>query len=190
MILEFAAGAHGNVAPMMHIAGSKTHLSRPESLHVAFRSGEIFVSNRTNSILTFAKGSSGNVAPAEIIEGSKTGLNHPGELELDNVGHTWIANTGGHNVLEYAPGASGNVGPINILTPAGVANFTPYGLGLDAHNNMAVSDQLANAIYEFSATANRGKATPLAVLRGSKTKLARPAQLGIPQELATPIPGT
>ncbi|MEO7201236.1 MAG: hypothetical protein ABI431_01150 [Candidatus Tumulicola sp.] len=45
-----------------------------------------------------------------------------------------------------------------------------------------------DTLYEFASTA-RGPSKPIAILRGNATGLHVPAQLGIPQPIATPIPG-
>jgi hypothetical protein len=79
---EFAAGAHGNVAPIRTISGSNTGLSGGNGfsfgLAVSQASGKIFVSNPgTNAILGFAATASGNVAPIQTIAGSATGLGDP-----------------------------------------------------------------------------------------------------------------
>jgi hypothetical protein len=79
---EFAAGAHGNVAPIRTISGSNTGLNGGNGfsfgLAVSKASGEIFVSNPgTNAILGFAATASGNVAPIQTIAGSATGLADP-----------------------------------------------------------------------------------------------------------------
>jgi hypothetical protein len=81
-ISEFAAGAHGNVAPIRTISGSNTGLSGGNGfsfgLAVSKTNGEIFVSNPgTNAILGFAATASGNVAPIQTIAGSATGLADP-----------------------------------------------------------------------------------------------------------------
>jgi hypothetical protein len=81
-ISEFAAGAHGNVAPIRTIAGSKTGLGGGNGfsfgLAVSKTSGKIFVSNPgSNAILGFAATASGNVAPIQTIAGSATGLGDP-----------------------------------------------------------------------------------------------------------------
>jgi hypothetical protein len=81
-ISEFAAGAHGNVAPVRTISGSNTGLNGGNGfsfgLAVSKASGEIFVSNPgTNAILGFAATASGNVAPIQTIAGSATGLADP-----------------------------------------------------------------------------------------------------------------
>jgi len=81
-ISEFAAGAHGNVAPIRTISGSNTGLNGGNGftfgLAVSKASGEIFVTNPgTNAILGFAPNASGNVAPIQTIAGSATGLADP-----------------------------------------------------------------------------------------------------------------
>jgi len=84
---EFAAGAHGNVAPIRTISGSNTGLSGGNGfsfgLAVSKSSGEIFVSNPgSNAILGFAATASGNVAPIQTIAGIATGLGDPLGLAL------------------------------------------------------------------------------------------------------------
>lgn len=79
---EFAAGAHGNVAPIRTISGSNTGLSGGNGfsfgLAVSKTSGEIFVSNPgSNAILGFAPNATGNVAPIQTIAGGATGLSDP-----------------------------------------------------------------------------------------------------------------
>ncbi len=81
-ISEFAAGAHGNVAPIRTISGSNTGLSGGNGfsfgLAVSKASGKIYVSNPgTNAILGFAATASGNVAPIQTIAGSATELADP-----------------------------------------------------------------------------------------------------------------
>jgi hypothetical protein len=81
-ISEFAAGAHGNVAPIRTISGSNTGLGGGNGfsfgLAVSKASGEIFASNPgTNAILGFAATASGNVAPIQTIAGGATGLADP-----------------------------------------------------------------------------------------------------------------
>ena len=79
---EFAAGAHGNVAPIRTISGSDTGLSGENGfsfgLAVSKASGEIFVSNSgSNAILGFAANATGNVTPIQTIAGNATGLSNP-----------------------------------------------------------------------------------------------------------------
>jgi len=81
-ISEFAAGAHGNVAPIRTIAGSNTGLGGGTGfsfgIAVSKASGEIFISNSgSNAILGFAANASGDVAPIQTISGSATRLSNP-----------------------------------------------------------------------------------------------------------------
>jgi sugar lactone lactonase YvrE len=186
-MLEFAAGANGNVAPIARITGPETGINGPESFHVSFRTGKIYVSNRTsNSIEVFAEGSDGDTPPIQFIQGSETGLNDPGQIEQDSKGNLWVANTGGGDVLEFDTDATGNVAPIGTIVLAG-RPFRPYGVAIDTSDNLVISDSSHDALYEFASTA-RGPSNPIATLHGTATGLHAPAQLGIPQPIATPIP--
>lgn len=79
-VYVYAAGEHGNVAPVQVISGSKTGLNGPSS--VAVDAGHnIYVVNSGpsvgGSVTVYAAGATGNVAPIQTIEGSKTGLSLP-----------------------------------------------------------------------------------------------------------------
>ena len=82
-ISEFAAGVHGNVAPIRTISGLNTGLSGAGlwgvlGLAISKTSGEIFISNPTsNTILGFAANAIGNSAPIQTIAGGSTGLSVP-----------------------------------------------------------------------------------------------------------------
>jgi hypothetical protein len=186
-LLEFAAGANGNVAPIARIAGPHTGISGPESFHVSFRAGKIYVSNRkSNSLEVFAEGANGDASPIQRIQGSETGLDDPGQIEQDSKANMWVANTGAGDVLEFDTHATGNVAPINTIALPG-RPFRPYGVAIDTSDNLVISDPARDTLYEFASTA-RGPSKPLAILHGSATGLHSPAQLGIPQPIATPIP--
>jgi DNA-binding beta-propeller fold protein YncE len=187
-MLEFAAGANGNVAPIARIAGPHTGITGPESFHVSFRTGKVYVSNRkSNSLEVFSEGSDGDTPPVQRIQGSETGLDDPGQIEQDSKGDVWVANTGGGDVLEFDTDATGNAAPIGTIALAGAA-FRPYGVAIDTSDNLVISDPSLDTLYEFASTA-RGPSKPIAILRGNATGLHAPAQLGIPQPIATPIPG-
>jgi hypothetical protein len=189
-IVTFAAGANGDVAPIASIAGPNTGLREPISLHIGFRNGEVYALNGgTNSVEVFAKGSTGNAAPMQRIEGSNTGLRGGRQLELDSHGDIWVANSGGGDVLEFGPDATGNVAPIDILTLASGLPFHPTGVAFDPSDNLVVSDSSLDVLYEFDASATKGRAQPAAIVRGPQTGLHSPQHIGIPQAIATPIPG-
>ncbi len=82
-VLEFAHGAHGNVAPIHVITGPATQLSTPYGVTVD-QSGFVYVANsglisggRPASITVYRPGSTGNAAPVQLIEGGLTTLGCP-----------------------------------------------------------------------------------------------------------------
>jgi len=79
-ILEFAAGADGNVAPVRTLAGTATFLSEPFGVAVD-SAGEVWVAdNGHDAIYIFGPNASGNTPPVRFIT---TGVNVPDALALD-----------------------------------------------------------------------------------------------------------
>ncbi len=73
-ILEFAPGAHGDVAPIRDITGSNTTFDYPTDVKIG-SDGEIYVVDNDHfSVDVFPKNSTGNVAPSRTIAGSNTGF--------------------------------------------------------------------------------------------------------------------
>jgi streptogramin lyase len=63
-VLEFAANAKGNDAPIRVISGDKTQLSAPVGIALDRDSGDIYVAGYgTRAMLVFAPDANGNVAP-------------------------------------------------------------------------------------------------------------------------------
>jgi sugar lactone lactonase YvrE len=147
-VTVYAAGAHGNVAPIQTIAGPSTKLIYP--LGIAVDSTDaIYVTScaapsrcgigtSEGALLVFAPGANGNVAPIRAIEGQNTGLAQAGFIALDasaniyvtqyysNYNGSCIMAPGAIIVFVFAAGANGNTGPIQEFqsadcTPAGVA---------------------------------------------------------------------
>ncbi len=83
----YAAGSHGNVAPMATISGPLTQLNLPSGIAVD-SSGNIYVANdgsdggNIDSITVYPPGSNGNVAPTFSISGDSTGLSQPAGVAL------------------------------------------------------------------------------------------------------------
>ena len=83
-VAEFAAGAHGNVAPIRTIEGSRTLLANLVGLAVNPDGSRVWVSEEREqkakvppSLEEFAGTANGNVKPLTQISGSKTHLNDP-----------------------------------------------------------------------------------------------------------------
>ena len=84
----YAAGSHGNVAPMATISGPLTQLDLPSGIAVD-SSGNIYVANdgsdggNIDSITVYPPGSNGNVAPTFSISGTATGLGAPSSIAIE-----------------------------------------------------------------------------------------------------------
>jgi hypothetical protein len=142
-ILEFAAGADGNVAPVRTIAGDQTGLYAPTAVAVDPK-GTTYVANDGNqaildngtlsgtvpsSVSAYAASSNGNAKPALTIAGGATGIILPGALMFDGDGDLWVSSiTPPHPVsfqgLGYAsgavvftPGSRGNAKPVYQFFP-------------------------------------------------------------------------
>jgi hypothetical protein len=74
-VTVYAAGTHGNVAPIQTINGTATKLRYPDGIAVN-SGGNIYVSDglTRSRVMVFAAGAAGNVKPLRTIRGSNTGL--------------------------------------------------------------------------------------------------------------------
>jgi hypothetical protein len=147
-VTVYAAGSHGNVAPIQTIAGPSTTFVEPSGIAVD-RSDAIYVTSCTatngcgvggivGALLVFAPGANGDVAPIRTIAGPNTGLAQAGLIALDASANIYVtqyySNYNGSCtmafgeivVLVFAAGANGDAGPIQEFqsadcTPAGIA---------------------------------------------------------------------
>lgn len=178
-VLEFTAGADGNVAPVATIVGPKTGLSIPNGITLDAM-GNIYVANflpgacgATGSVTVYAPGASGDVAPAFSIGGNKTGLAGPLGIAVDASGKIYVANQG-FSVTVYAAGAHGNVAPIETIL---VPNFlSPFGVAVDSSGSIYVSGDNAVLIYAPGAS---GNALPIRTIAGSSTNLTSPTSIAL-----------
>ena len=80
-ITVYPSGSNGDSTPDIVIAGPDTGLLNPQGIAVD-SSGNIYVSNTSNSILEFAHGASGDATPMATVSGANTGLDGPRGLAL------------------------------------------------------------------------------------------------------------
>jgi hypothetical protein len=89
-ITIYAAGSHGDVAPMAIISGSNTGLNLPQGIAIDSH-GNLYVANPgsinkgVDTITEYVPGSSGNAAPIATISGPLTGLLQPAGLAVGPV---------------------------------------------------------------------------------------------------------
>jgi hypothetical protein len=120
LIVEFAKGANGNVAPITAIGGSRTSLKNPYNVHVDPTDRIITTGKNPNSVLIFAAGSNGNVRPAVTISGSRTKLISVTTVGGDYQGRiyatTYPPHSGYGSILVFGSQAHGNASPVADIT--------------------------------------------------------------------------
>jgi len=162
-ILEFAAGALGNVAPIANISGNLTQLSAPYDVAVD-PSGNVWVANLGGSdVLEFAPGSNGNVAPSTTIGGSNAGFGVPMGIATDSSGNVYVtqgcSNCGPNDFVEFAAGSHGNVAPLNVAPghngAAGIT-VTRSGIVYACVNGVTQYGAPPNGSNQFTVVGNLG----------------------------------
>jgi hypothetical protein len=167
-VLEFPAGAHGNVAPTATISGAATTMNTAYGVAVG-SNGVLYVSSFANNVTEFAPGSSGNVAPVAAISGGSTDLVGPECIALDAFGTLYVADEFLGAVLEFQNGASGNVSPDAIIFGSNPNLTEPLCVAIDNSGALYVSDATPQ-IVKFAPGAN-GNAVPVARMTGGFTNL-------------------
>lgn len=182
-IKEFAARSNGNVAPIRILQGSKTKLGISFGLAIA-PSGDIYASNISdNEILEFSATAKGNVAPSRVIQGTKTQLNAPAGVTASSAGIYTVncPQDGDVNSLKFKLGATGNVAPISKLGGTKTKMQTCLeGLTTASDSSIFIADRVSFVsgnppceILHFGPD-EKGNATPLNVISGTKTHIFIP----------------
>lgn len=118
-VVEFAAGAQGNVAPVATLSGPATALDQPGGLVIGFST--LYVANADNVITEYplpsiASGAN-DLAPGTTISGPATGLDNPAGIALDSSGDLYVANEASPaSITEYGPTANANAAPLADIT--------------------------------------------------------------------------
>ena len=119
----YAAGSHGDTAPIAIIGGVNTGLISPQGIAVD-SSGKIYVADDGNSsasppvlpsVFVFAAGSNGNAAPIATIS-DHTDLEYPQGIALDSSGNVYVADNYASSVFVYPAGSNGNVAPVATIS--------------------------------------------------------------------------
>ena len=163
-ITVYAAGAHGNAAPIRTIAGSNTGLNGAAGLALD-GVGNLYVANSgANSVTVYAAGATGNAAPTATIQGPNTGLAEPGMIARDAGGRLYVVSSILAPITVYAAGASGNATPTATIE----ADRRPsldgdWGIARDGAGNLYVTSPGNNTVTVYPARAT-GQATPKATI--------------------------
>jgi len=173
LVAAFASTANGNVPPIQYIKGTKTKLDFNYQGGIAVGSDyKIYVSNADNDTITvYAAGATGNAKPIQTISGSNTGLSNNKHIALDSDGNIYVANYSGGstgNILVFAAGANGNVSPIQTIGGSNSDIDEPFGIAVDAEDNIYVAQLYGHGILVFPAGSN-GNVAPTQNITGTGT---------------------
>jgi sugar lactone lactonase YvrE len=176
----YPKGSNGDAAPVAVIGGSKTGLSLPGGIALD-ANGKIYVTdNGATKVFVYpALGSSTgqlNEAPTATISGSKTKLTSPYGIALDSSGKIYVADNAGSVFVYPKLGSSTgtlNEAPTDTITGVDTGLINPYGIALDASDNIYVADDGATSVLVYSAGSN-GDAAPIAIINGDETGLIDP----------------
>ncbi|HVH32358.1 MAG TPA: NHL repeat-containing protein [bacterium] len=171
-VTVYAAGAHGNAAPVDTIVGTNTGLDGP--VGIVLFSGQLYVANNvSNAITVYASTATGNATPTATLAGSNTGLAGPQGIAFDAAGRLYVTNASSNSVTVYAAGATGNASPVATITGSNTGLSGPLGIALDAAGRVYVANESVNSVTVYAAGAT-GNASPVATIAGSSTGLNQP----------------
>ncbi|MBV9646716.1 MAG: hypothetical protein JO043_04555 [Candidatus Eremiobacteraeota bacterium] len=172
-VTAFQQTANGNVPPFTGIAGSRTKIYEPEGMAMA-TSGQIAVSESSNSVTLYAPGAHGNVAPSATItcgRGQQPGV--PGQIAFDRHGNLYVKYYGGYHapsdaIEVYAPKQqSGCPSDNHVLFGARTGISSDGGIAVDRNT---IYTGAWTAVQEFH-TSDNGNVAPYNVIAGSRTGL-------------------
>jgi len=194
-VVEFAAGANGNVAPANTLGGPRYSKMVTASGIGQDAAGYTYVASpHINTVNVYAPGASGDVAPFAILKGNATtGVNNPGFNNPQGVvvrgNRLYVANgpfgsglSGDPSIAVFAlPLAAGpnNVAPVAVIAGPATKLNAPYGLALDSAGNIFVAN-VDNTITEYRPPAPSSYASP----DNSAPILTIPIGPGAPEGLA------
>jgi sugar lactone lactonase YvrE len=173
-VIEFAAGATGNAAPLRQITG----LGCPVGVAID-SAGNLIVGDFANKkVDVFAPGATGAAVPIRTIDVTAAGLNHADYVHFDTSGNLWVSEESNptpnnEHVVAYAPGASGAAVPVFAINGAATQLSGALGMTLDASNTIYVANFSSNAITVYPAGRN-GNVAPTRVVSGALTQLGSP----------------
>lgn len=179
----YAPGASGDPTPIRYISGSNTHFNEPSYLYVTPK-GKLYVSNfGGESVNVYAPGANGNVAPVQEITGPNTGLYKATGVAVDGKGRIYVSSVqpgspSGCCVTVFAKNANGDATPIQKISGAYSGLTTPNGIGLDANDNIYVTQYPGNSATASVAVFKKGTngdVPPIRMIVGSKTGIDGPA---------------
>jgi len=189
-ILEFAAGASGDVAPLVTIGGLTTRLHETSGVALD-AAGEIITMNfqspdgsNEGYVEVFAPQAQGDTAPIRSIQGSNTGMIGNAGIAADRKGDVYVPVAGYNVLLVFAAGANGNVPPSQAIGGGNTQLFIPLGIAVDRKDTIFAINQATGGgsgimgvtVYPAGAT---GNVSPIQMITGSHTKFHWPNAIAV-----------
>ncbi|MDQ3188240.1 MAG: hypothetical protein M3Q28_04980 [Pseudomonadota bacterium] len=144
--------------------GSVNELGQPAGLALTL-SGTLYVSDQTpgnNAILSLnLQPHVMDQTPTSRIEGPLTGLNNPAHIAVDTNSRIYVVNRGtmqlnmqDASIAVFAAGAAGNVAPIQSIRGSLTSLVEPYGIAVDAADQIFVTTAHRVLVFAAGATGN------------------------------------
>jgi sugar lactone lactonase YvrE len=164
-VLEFAPGAHGNVAPVAEIPVPDQ--GNPIGIALSPTRQLLVSSFNGGNVYEFAQDASGAWGVLHTLGGSATGFTHPAGVAFGPGGTILVADdVFGGSVREFAANADGNVAPIRTIAGVATAFSEPFGLAVDAAGTTYVADIGNGSVLSFAPGAH-GNIAPVRFLSGA-----------------------
>lgn len=192
-VTVYAAGAHGDAAPIQSISGSNTHIYIPDGIAVDDAKNIYVVNNigpsSKGSVTVYAAGASGNVAPMQEIAGSNPGIVNTSSIAVDAERKIYVTSIDGIGgiVWVFAAGSNGNVAPIQTITGAKTQLNSPSGIAVDPRGFIYIVN--ANKTFQGPSTVTvyapgaNGNVAPLRTIAGSNTGLVYSVGIALDADL-------
>jgi hypothetical protein len=119
-ILEFPAGANGNVSPIAVLVSDYA----PDA--IAIDSQNRLIASEGNSLVIYASNPTSAQSPATIVFGTNTGLGDITSLGVDALDNIYVGQAFNDQISVFPSTASGNVAPILTLFGGNTLLNQPY----------------------------------------------------------------
>jgi sugar lactone lactonase YvrE len=174
-VVVFSPDASGQVPPVRTLLLKEAYglgLGRNATLYVTTQSGRVSV---------FAPGASDSAAPLRLIEDLPDQRGAQG-VALGAADTLYVADAHNRSVRVYRPGAHGAAAPVRTLSGPPARLSDPRGITVDRHGTLYLANgpqpATRGAIRVYAPTAT-DTGTPVRVIRGRQTRLARPGDVAV-----------